>query len=230
MFTLNRNSFSEETRLLIVQCDFDDTITVGNVSVAIREKFGPENWALMEEEYASSRYSVEESNIRQFALIKATREEIEEFVVRETVVREGFNEFVEYCEKAGARLVIVSSGLDIYIRPIIEKLGLIVLEVYSAKSSVTPQGIEVEYASPSGKTITRGFKEAYTRHYKQKGNTVAYIGDGISDVVPATEADFVMARSTLLEHFRKEGLACSEFDTFEDVRRHVGEIIELFRE
>ena len=33
--------------MLVVQCDFDDTVTLGNVSVAIREKFGPQNWIEM---------------------------------------------------------------------------------------------------------------------------------------------------------------------------------------
>ena len=35
-------------KLLLVQCDFDDTITVGNVSVAIREALAPEEWRSME--------------------------------------------------------------------------------------------------------------------------------------------------------------------------------------
>ena len=30
--------------MLLVQCDFDDTITVGNVSVLIREAFADDDW------------------------------------------------------------------------------------------------------------------------------------------------------------------------------------------
>ena len=32
--------------MLIVQCDFDGTVTMGNVGTAIKEAFGPDNWAL----------------------------------------------------------------------------------------------------------------------------------------------------------------------------------------
>ena len=73
--------------MLLVQCDFDDTITVGNVSEAIREAFAPDGWRAMEEEYLAGKYSVEESNIRQFAPVRARKEDIEDFVLGARGVR-----------------------------------------------------------------------------------------------------------------------------------------------
>ena len=210
--------------MLMVQCDFDDTITIGNVSTLLREAFAPDCWRDMEEEYYSGRYSVEESNIRQFALVKVTKEEIEEFVVAKVVVREGFNEFVDYCHEKGIKLVVVSSGLDLYINPTMNREGLAHLEVYSAEAQVTESGIQVEYTDPSGSLITRGFKESYLRAFKRKGHTVIYLGDGLSDVVPATEGDFVIARSTLERHLRKVRVPCYGFGTFHDVIRHVEDV------
>ena len=49
---------------------------------------------------------------------RADGKEIEEFVVGDVVVRYAFDDFVDYCRGMGIRLVIVSSGLDLYIRPI----------------------------------------------------------------------------------------------------------------
>lgn len=210
-----------EKSVLIVQCDFDDTITVGNVSAAIREAFGPRDWAAMEEEYLSGKYSVEESNIRQFALVKAAKEDIEDFVLGEVVIRYAFDEFVEYCLGEGIRLVIVSSGLDLYIKPTLRQLGLDHVEAYSGMARVTPDGVIVEYVGPSGAAMTRGFKESYLRHLKRAGDTVVYVGDGLSDIVPAKEADFVVARSTLARHFQASSLPCLSFETFNDVGKHV---------
>ena len=211
--------------MLLVQCDFDETITIGYVSTAIREAFAPGiRGALekVEKDYLSGRYSVEESNIRQFARVNAgSKEEVERFVLDQVVIRHGFEKFVEYCRRSGIELIIVSSGLDLYISPTLKKLGLDHLEMHSGEATVTPSGIEIEYTDPSGAVITRGFKESYLRHFKKQDKTVIYIGDGQSDIVPAREADFVIARSNLEEHFRSNNLPYFGFETFEDVARHV---------
>ena len=211
----------------MVQCDFDDTVTVGNVSTAIRTVFGPEDpedLAKMEQDYLSGKYSVEESNIRQFSLVRGTRGEMEDFVLGDTVVRYAFDEFVEYCRGEGIRLAIVSSGLDLYIAPIIGQLGFDHLEVYSGQACVTPDGVSVGYKEPGGAAITRGFKESYLRHFRAEGHTVVYIGDGLSDIVPASEADFVIARATLETHFQTNDLPHYTFETFTGVGKHVEEI------
>ena len=208
----------------MVQCDFDDTVTEGNVSAAIRSVFGPDELDDMEADYLSGKYSVEESNIRQFSKVRGTRKEIEDFVLGDIVVRYAFDEFVEYCRGVGARLAIVSSGLDLYIAPVIEQLELDPLEVYSGQARVSPEGVEVEYREPGGTVITSGFKESYLRHFKAEGHTVVYIGDGLSDIVPASEADFVIARATLEKHCQDNELAHYSFATFTDVGKHVEEI------
>lgn len=178
----------------------------------------------MEEEYLKGTLSVEESNIAQFALIKADRKEIEEYVLGAVVVRFAFDEFVDYCRGEGIRLVVVSSGLDLYIRPVMEQLGLSDLETHSATAETSPRGMRVEYKDPSGLKLTRGFKESYVRHFKGQGYSVVYLGDGLSDRVPAQEADFVIARSGLEQYLDDNGLPHYSFDTFSDVGKHVEEI------
>ena len=212
--------------MLLVQCDFDDTVTVGNLSEAIREIFAPEGWRSMEQEFLEGKFSVEESNIRQYALVKTTQKEIEDFVLGDVLIRFGFEQFVEYCRAVDIRLVVVSSGLDVYVKPAIEHLDLGDIEVHSGEAEVGPEGISVHYRDPTGATITSGFKESYVRHFKEQGNTVIYVGDGLSDIVPATEADHVFARDTLKEHFIANGLAHHSFENFEDVGKRVDEIRE----
>ena len=209
---------------ILVQCDFDDTVTENNVSTLIRRAFAPDEWVRMEEEYVSGKYSVEESNIRQFPLVRADRRLIEELVRRDAGVRPGFEAFVEYCRREGIRPVIVSSGLDLYIHPVLGQLGLDGIEVYSAAAEVTADGVQVEYTGPTGARITRGFKESYVTHFRGQGNLVIYVGDGRSDIEPASRADFVIARSTLEEHLRRRKLPYYSFRDFTDVHKHVAAI------
>ena len=213
--------------MLIVQCDFDDTVTVGNVSAAIREVFASGDWRSIEEEQLAGKISVEQANIRQFEMVRAGRKEIEDFVMGDVVVRYAFDQFVDYCAGEGIRLAIVSSGLDLYIKPAFEQLGFDGLEVYSGHADVTPEGVQVSYTDPYGTILSEGFKESYVRWLKRDGDTLVYIGDGQSDIQPASEADFVIARSTLAEHRERLGLPGYTFETFDDVGKHIEEIRKL---
>ena len=210
--------------MLVVQCDFDNTITVGEVSFIVRDAFGPDTWDQMEEEYIQGKYSVEQSNVRQFALISASKQEIEEVVRERTVVREGFPEFVSYCRDESIRFVVVSSGLDLYIEPVMEMLGLSEVEVHAAKGEVTPSGITVSYTDPAGAALLTGFKDSYVPYLRGAGDTVVYLGDSQSDVGPARLADFVQAHGSLQELLQAGGVPFYPFDDFHDVRRHVDAI------
>ena len=213
--------------MLIVACDFDDTIVIGSLSTAIQEAFSSENWEQIEEEHLSGMHSLEESFIRQYALIKGvTKKDIEEFVLGEVVIRYALDEFLDYCHGEGIRLVIVSSGLDIYISPIMELVAFGEIEIYAGKAEVTPDGINIDYTDPSGTPVTAGFKESYIRHFRDQGHTVVYIGGGPSDIGPAREADYVVARSTLAEYLEANSLPFYPFDTFGEVGKAIQEIRE----
>lgn len=213
--------------VFLVQCDFDDTITVGNVSTAIRTAFASDEWRGHEENYLAGKYSVEESNIKQFPLVKASVREIEDFILAKVVIRDGFAEFVDYCQRTGIQLVVVSSGLDLYIEPIMRREGIENLEIHSGKAKPSRYGIQVSYTDPSGFTIKQGFKESFVREFKRRGHSIIYIGDGLSDILPATKSNYVLARSTLEQHFESNNLPHYNFHSFEDVWQRVDEILQL---
>ena len=185
-----------------IQCDFDDTITVNNVSEELRKTYTSEEWRGIEDGYKAGQFSVEESNRRQFALIQATEERTEQYVIRTTLVRPGFSAFVKYCQGEGIQLAVVSSGVYLYIDPILRDLGLGDLERYSGTGRVGNHGVTVRYADPFEAPLEEGFKLAHLLFLKQRQRPVIYIGDGASDIASATVADFVIARSALAEFCR----------------------------
>ena len=206
--------------MLLVQCDFDDTISIGNVSVALREAFCPDGWRAIEREYHDGKHSVEESNILQYALMRVTSAEIERFVESHVAVRDGFADFAQWC-RANSVLLVVSSGLELYVRPTMRRLGLNNIEVHAGLGRVSPSGILVEYFDPRGRPLTRGYKESYLREFKRLGHRVVYVGDGLSDIVPSTEADVTIARSTLAARLAADEVPHRTFETFDDVRAEV---------
>ena len=119
--------------------------------------------------------------------------------------------------------MIVSCGLDQYIEPTLDKLGLLDLERYTGRGLVTEDGIVVDYVDPLGER-KKGFKLACLEHLRRRGPLI-YIGDGRSDVSPAIEADHVIARDELVEHLYSRSIPHFKFDTFYDVLQIVKEHI-----
>ena len=199
---------------MIIQCDFDGTIIRNNLSVLIREHFAPDAWRAIETDYLEGRITVEESNRRQFALIKEPVEELQEFVRSHIDVRQGFLEFTADCEAKGHQLIIVSSGLDFYIEVVLSELGLSDIDMYSAKTEFNEKGIMVSYHDPKGNIIEHGFKNSYMNWLKRCDKNIVYIGDGLSDLQAARSANYVFATGHLALLLKEEHVSWSSFNNF----------------
>ena len=209
---------------LLVTCAFDDTITVGDVSEAVMDEFCTADWRALAKEYLEGLCSVEEISVRLYELTSATRYEMGQMVLGGVVIRSAFGEFVDYCRGEDIGLAIVSSGLDLYIDPILRQLDLGAIDAFYGRAEVRVDAVSVSYSDPSGASITSGFKESYVRHFRSLGHTVVYVGAGLSDVSPAIAADFVIARSTLRDILVDREVPHRTFETFNDVGSHIEEI------
>jgi len=209
---------------MIVQCDFDGTVTTNNLSFLLRERFAIGDWQKVEAEYLRGQLTVEVSNIQQYALIKERREKLQEFSRDSVEVRSGFLEFVAYCHAAGVDLVIVSSGLDFYIEAVLEKLGVSDLELHCARTSFSQDGIGVSYLDSEGNVVEEGFKKKWLSSLKRRGDSIAYIGDGLSDLEAACAADHVFAIDHLRRLLRASSVAHHAFSDFHDILRQLSHL------
>lgn len=206
---------------MIIQCDFDGTIATDNISLLLREKFAPGDWRQIESDYVCGLFSVEESNKRQFTLVKEPRGKLEAFACQNTIVRAGFLEFVNYCLTAGIEFVIVSSGLDFYIEAVLNQIGAPQLELHCARTSFGQDGITVSYVGPDGDTVEKGFKKQCLSYLKQRGDRIAYIGDSLSDLEPACAADHVFATGTLHTLLDTNSVPHFTFSNFHDILHQI---------
>ena len=201
----------------LVQCDFDGTVTVEDASFFLLDAFAQGDWRRLLRKYKEHKISVREFSTRAFAMIKADRPTVLAALKGEVKVRAGLHELVHYCLEKGFRLVIVSNGLEFYIRAMLKDLGLGNVEVYAAQASFHPKGMKVQYVGPDGKSLDDGFKEAYTQSFLKLGYSVVYVGNGDSDVAPAKYAHHIFATGDLLAYCRENNLRCKPFETFNDV-------------
>ncbi len=206
---------------MIIQCDFDGTVIMSNLSVLLRERFALSGWHEIETDYLHGRLTVEQSNRQQYALIKETRKTLQEFSCQNVELRPGFLQFVEHCRATGIRFVIVSSGLDFYIEAVLSGIGVPGLELHCARTSFGEDGIVVTYLGPEGNIIEDGFKKRYLSWLRSQGEPVIYIGDGLSDFEAASAADYVFAVDHLHRLLSTNSVPHYTFSDFNDIWHHM---------
>jgi 2-hydroxy-3-keto-5-methylthiopentenyl-1-phosphate phosphatase len=203
----------------LVQCDFDGTITEKDVSFELLDLFANGDWRRLLGEYREGKISVGRFNTNAFAMVKASKQSLLEVVKGKVKIREGFGELVNFCQRSGFRLVIVSNGLDFYIEAILKDLGLESIKVFAAKTRFSPQGIQVQYIGPDGRGVEDSFKEMYVSSFLASGYRVIYIGDGISDIPPARKSHHIFATGELLTRCQQMNVDCTPFVDFNDIVR-----------
>ena len=184
----------------MVQCDFDGTITEEDVSFLLLDNFADGDWRQLLKDYTAGKIPVGTFNTRAFAMVKADRQTLLDFVLKSdrVKIRPGFDELLDYCSRNGFKFIIVSNGVDFYIEAILAEMGMKGIEVFAAQSQFRPGGMEVKYIGPDGGQMEAGFKEAYTELFQRKGYGIVYVGNGISDIYPARRASHVFATGDLL--------------------------------
>jgi len=203
----------------LIQSDFDGTITEEDASFFLLDKFAQGDWRGLFQQYREHKISVGEFNTRAFAMVKEDKHTLLQALEGNVKVRAGFHELVNHCREEGFSFVIVSNGLDFYIRAVLEESGLTEIEAHAAQASFHPTGMKVRYVGPNGKTVEDGFKDAYIESFLGLGFRVIYMGNGDSDIAPAKQAHRVFATGDLLAYSRENNLNCKPFTDFREVVR-----------
>jgi 2,3-diketo-5-methylthio-1-phosphopentane phosphatase len=204
------------SRLIVV--DFDGTITERDTLDEMCRLYAPEQWAAAETDLQRRTMTLREVIAAEFAPIRGDHDTIVSETVERARVRAGFAEFVRAAEAAGDRVVVVSSGFESVIRPILEREGLGRLEVVAHDVRFTPEGGIVDFRHGEVCPVCGEECKRSVVDEMRDGHEVAYIGDGYSDRCAAQAADIRFARRTLAEHLDREGVAYTWFDDFTSVK------------
>ena len=209
-------SLSKAKRTLI-QCDFDGTITTEDVSFIILDKFASGDWRPLLKEYRAGKISVGHLNTEAFAMVNADKQDLLKAISGRIKIRDGFHELVTYCRKRNCHIVIVSNGLDFYIKAILNEIGLGDIPVSAAQTSFLPEGLQVRYVGPDGLCLQDGFKETHVASFLRNGYQIIYVGNGISDFPAAKRCHHVFATGELLACCKETNLECNAFTDFNTI-------------
>ena len=200
---------------LIIFSDFDGTIAVKDVGNRLFYHFSDGR-----SEEPVARWRRDEIDSRQCLEQEArlmrdvTEAEVYEFVDR--FERDpGFAGFVSLCREYALPLYILSDGLDLYVRRLLDKSGMDGIPVMANQAKVENSRLVISwphFAQSCGRC--GNCKGYHLRRLKQPGRLAVYIGDGKSDLCAVPEADVIFAKGDLAEFCRREDIDFLPFNDF----------------
>jgi 2-hydroxy-3-keto-5-methylthiopentenyl-1-phosphate phosphatase len=211
---------------LKILCDFDGTITKGDTAEAIFSRFAAPVWRDIEARWEAGEMGSAECMRRQIELLDASLPELDQ-ALDALEIDPSFTAFNEFCKAMGIELVILSDGVDYFIRRILQRAGLERLHVRAnglvrldeRRFTLTHPHRVMDCASGAG-TCKCALAAAQRGHL-----TTIFIGDGRSDFCVAHEADIVFAKNRLLRYTREQGIAAISYTTFSDVQATLDTVV-----
>ena len=202
----------------VIQCDFDGTISVDDVTDALLERFARPQWREIEAEWEAGRIGSGECMQRQVALLDMSSAELDDFLTG-VAIDPHFDAFVTAARRLGIALQVVSDGID---RVIHRVLALDRLEGLSVSANHLVQLDErrwrLTFPNAVATCVSAGGTckcELLARH-TATSRKVLFVGDGRSDFCVAAKADFVLAKSKLIDHCVHHGIAHAAFGNFDE--------------
>lgn len=207
-----------------VVCDFDGTATVEDTADALSIEFiGYDRWKRANDAFQAGEIAFEGLLREIFEPVGASPGEVRAFAQAHVRFRPGFEQLLARCRRGDIPFVLASGGLDIYIRPALEKLPpalTVGLDIRANHAEYIPGGLALTfpYQDAEGACGTCGScKGAVVKELQAKGHRVISVGDGNADRCMAGVADVLFARGRLLAWCRGAGIACTPFETLHPV-------------
>jgi 2-hydroxy-3-keto-5-methylthiopentenyl-1-phosphate phosphatase len=197
--------------------DFDGTVTQNDLLDHIAEHFGDPNiYREVEDGLHEGRISLRECITREFAPVRRPLKEVVEWVLGNAEIRPGFSELVRSAQGDGWRVLVLSSGFEELIEPVLAREGVDV-ELVANRVDARLDGWRVHWRDEA-ECATCG--EACKRAALPEGEVV-YVGDGISDRCAALASDRIFATRGLARYLDERGAPYEQFDDLDDVRRAI---------
>lgn len=199
--------------------DFDGTISTVDSLQHLLTVYTGEAWQETERQVREGAITEKEGLQREFDLLEIPERAARELVARDILIDPAFPGFVDWCEKEGLPLTVVSGGFRKFITLVLKKHGLERLRV-RANDVVVEKG-RWRIIPAGGEALCERCnhcKSSYIVSASSAGARTVFIGNGLTDRCPAGRADLIFAKDVLADHCCAEGIPFHHFGSFDDVR------------
>ena len=147
-----------------------------------------------------------------------------------------FGNLVSFCRARGVPLMIVSDGLDLYIRRILENNGwggvpflsneaALVRPAEDGRSEISVTFPHADAACDRCACCKRDFMLTVSA----EEDIIAYVGEGFSDRCPVRYADIVFAKDALQTYCQNENISYYPYASFNDVISRLAGLLDRVR-
>jgi 2-hydroxy-3-keto-5-methylthiopentenyl-1-phosphate phosphatase len=208
-----------------VLVDFDGTIAKVDTTDALLAQFALPAWHGIEDEWKSGAIGSRECMVRQIDLVRATPDAMDRFI-ESIEIDPDVPAFIDDCRKRGFEVTVVSDGLDRTVRAVLARHGINVPIRANALRFLGGDRwtLTFPHAQTECKALSGNCKCATPNQAKSALRVV--VGDGRSDFCVAERADFVLAKSKLVEHVRAHKLPHAVFGSFAEAGRKLQQWLE----
>jgi 2,3-diketo-5-methylthio-1-phosphopentane phosphatase len=189
-----------------VYVDFDGTIAPADPTDGLFDEFASPEWREIEKDWHAGRRTARNCMEQQVALLRATPEAVDRFLSK-VEIDPHFPTFVRLCRRQGARVVVVSDGLDRVVGTVLRAAGLDL--PYFANRLTWRGGDRWQLEFPHFSAQCNAAMGNCKCSHRSAGRSTLEImvGDGRSDFCIAERSDLVLAKDQLASHCEQAGVA-----------------------
>ncbi|KAI8962673.1 HAD-like domain-containing protein [Daldinia sp. FL1419] len=231
---------STNKRKIICFSDFDGTIFMQDTGHVLFDNHGcgSKRREMLDEQIKTGERSFRDVSEEMWGSLNVPFEDGFEVMEKTLEIDPDFQSFHQYCLKNDIPFNVISAGLKPILRKVLDTflgeeasshIGIVANDAHISADGSEWKPIwrhDTELGHDKAQSITEARKEAETACDDGTVPLIVFIGDGVSDLPAAREADVLFARRGLrLEEYCKEhNIPYIPFDTFADIQREIERI------
>ena len=198
--------------------DFDNTITQGDVLDGIIETFSASGeWRTLEAAWTAGQITTRACLEGQVGGLRATWPELAHHL-DQVRLDPGFARLRDLLRREAVELTIVSDNFDLVLDHILKQNGM--ADVARRANHLELAAGRLAPSFPFWNPDCPGCAHCKKIHFMpphRDARQVVFIGDGRSDICPATHADIVFAKTSLLSYLRRAAIPCVAYGDLSEV-------------
>ncbi|GFF50145.1 pdp3-interacting factor 1 [Aspergillus udagawae] len=229
------------TRKIVCFSDFDGTIFMQDTGHILFDNLGcgTKRRQILDEQIKTGERSFRDVSEEMWGSLRVPFEDGFVVMEKELEIDPGFQEFHKFCIANGIDFNVISAGLKPILRRVLDTfLGeqASSIQIVANDADIRSDGSEwkpiwrhdTELGHDKALSVQEGRAEAAKYCIDGQIPLIVFIGDGVSDLAAAREADVLFARKGLrLEEYCKENnISYIPFETFADIKREMESIMK----
>ncbi|PWW78260.1 HAD-like protein [Tuber magnatum] len=241
--TANSDDVLGPKRDIIIFSDFDGTIFMQDTGHILFDAHGcgPKRREELDEEIKNGVRSFRDVSEEMWGSLNVPFDDGFEIMKTSLEIDPAFHDFHNFCIKNNIPFNVISAGLKPILRRVLDeflgKKQSKFIDIIANDATITPDGKQWKpvwrHDTPLGHDKAASIQEYRTIASSESEDgscpLIIFVGDGVSDLAAAREADVLFARAGLRleEYCRENKIPYIPFDTFADIKK---EIIKITKE